>query len=228
MHIFAVIGNFQTRYWGKDNQSFTIRRPSYQVSLDSKEDQINVYPSLVIGIHTRIGKDCVIDIEAALIGSSVYIWNGCGAMCHFQEGYNIGLLFHRGWDCHCCGYGNPAIFKSKGAPSKIVEEGLTPESFAVTYLWKIALKNSHNSWHIWRMAIYSDMENEGHHIISAYLLIATLDPVESRKSEYAESCLANPDVQPSIHWHSYLEPADLSRHSHEFNKRRNLYYKVCT
>ena len=78
------------------------------------------------------------------------------------------------------------------------------------------------------MAIYSDMENEGHHIISAYLLIATLDPVESRKSEYAESCLASPDVQPSIHWQSYLEPADLSRHSHEFNKRRNLYYKVCT
>jgi hypothetical protein len=141
-----VIGTFQTTVGiGEKTISHSplLRRPSYQASLDSKEDQINFYLSLVIGSRTRIGKDCV--IEAASIGFSVYIGDGCGAMCHFQEGYNIGLLFHRGWDCHYCGYGNPAIFKSKGAPSKIIEEGLTRESFAVTYLWKIALKNSHNS-----------------------------------------------------------------------------------
>jgi len=46
--------------------------------------------------------------------------------------------------------------------------------------------------------------------------------------EYAESCLANPDFQTSIHWRIHLELADLSKRSNEFNKARNLYSKVCT
>ena len=126
-----IRGDFQTVRIGRYcriGEKTIIRPPSYQASLDSNEDQIRFLP-LVIGSHTRIGKDCV--VEAASIGSSVYIGDGCVISkrviikdcCFIEAGTVIAADMVI-----------PPFSRVKGRPAKMVDEGLMPESFAVTFV----------------------------------------------------------------------------------------------
>jgi len=126
-----IRGDFQTVRIGRYchiGEKTIIRPPSYHASLDPNEDQIKFLP-LVIGNHTRLGKDCV--IEAASIGSAVYIGDGCVIQkrviikdcCFIEAGTVIAA------DTVI-----PPFSRVKGRPGKIVEEGFMPESIAVTFV----------------------------------------------------------------------------------------------
>lgn len=126
-----IRGDFSTVKIGRYctiHENTIIRPPSYQASFDANaEEQIKFLP-LLIGNHTRIGKNCV--IEAASIGASVYI------------GDNV-VISKRVIVKDCCYIESGAVIvddtvippfsRVKGCPAKIVEEGLMPESVVVTF-----------------------------------------------------------------------------------------------
>ncbi len=105
-----------------------LRPPSYQASLPGDEEQEPIkFLPLIVGSHTRIGKDCV--VEAAAIGSSVYIGDDCVISkrviikdcCYIEKGTVIAP------DTVI-----PPFSRVAGCPGVLVEEGLMPESVAVT------------------------------------------------------------------------------------------------
>jgi len=126
-----IRGDFQTVRIGRYcriGQNTIIRPPSSRASLNPTEDQIQFSPS-IIGSHTRIGKDCV--IESSWIGSSVYIGDGCiiskrvtiKDCCYIEAGTIIAP------DTVI-----PPFSRVRGCPGKIVEEGLMPESIATIFV----------------------------------------------------------------------------------------------
>jgi len=126
-----IRGDFHTVRIGRYchiGENTIIRPPSYQTSLNKEEEQISFLP-LIIGSHTRIGNDCV--IEAASIGASVFIGDNCVISkrviikdcCYIEEGTVIASDMVI-----------PPFSRVKGCPGRIVEEGLMPESVAVTFV----------------------------------------------------------------------------------------------
>mmetsp|Transcript_19427 Transcript_19427/g.22502 ORF Transcript_19427/g.22502 Transcript_19427/m.22502 type:complete len:190 (+) Transcript_19427:71-640(+) len=105
-----------------------IRPPSYQISLNTEKEQIQFLPCL-IGNHTRIGQNCV--IEAAAIGSSVYISDRCVISkrviikdcCYIEKGTVIppDMVI-------------PPFSRVSGCPGKIVDDTILPESIAVIFV----------------------------------------------------------------------------------------------
>lgn len=126
-----IRGDFQTVRIGRYchiGQNTIIRPPSDRASLNPNEDQIKFSPS-IIGSHTRIGNDCV--IESSWIGSSVYIGDGCVISkrvtikdcCYVEAGTIIAP------DTVI-----PPFTRVRGCPGRIVEEGLMPESIATIFV----------------------------------------------------------------------------------------------
>jgi dynactin-5 len=127
-----IRGDFQTVRIGRYCQigeNTILRPPSYQTSLNPQEEEPIKFLPLTIGSHTRIGNNCV--IEAAAIGASVYIGENCVISkrviikdcCYIEPGTVIAQDMVI-----------PPFSRVRGCPGRLVEEGLTPESVAVTFV----------------------------------------------------------------------------------------------
>ena len=125
-----IRGDFHTVRIGRYCQigeNTILRPPSYQVSLNPDEEEPIKFLPLTIGSHTRIGKNCV--IEAAAIGSSVTMGDNCVISkrviikdcCYIAPGTVIAP------DTVI-----PPFSRVRGCPGRLVQEGLMPESVAVT------------------------------------------------------------------------------------------------
>jgi len=140
-----IRGDFQTVRIGRYchiGEGSILRPPSYQASLDTsheggarengensneEEKQLIKFLPLIVGSHTRIGKGCV--IEAAAVGSSVYIGDNC-------------VISKRVIIKDCCYIASgtviaqdtviPPFSRVAGCPGVMIEDGLMAESVTTT------------------------------------------------------------------------------------------------